>query len=109
MRLTRTTIGSRFGYGGSRRRIWSATASWRVGRWRNAFGYVGAVTIVAVAWLLVTLWYLVLLAVLGVFAPILAAIWLIRWGDRRREFREQQDDAALLRMMAGDTDGAAKD
>jgi hypothetical protein len=33
---------------------------------------------------------------------------VIRWGDRRREFREQRDDAALLRMMAGDAD-ATKD
>ena len=44
----------------------------------------------------------------GVFAPILGGIWVIRFGDRRREFREHQDNAALLRMMAGDAD-ATKD
>jgi Flp pilus assembly protein TadB len=109
MRLARTTIGSRFGYSGSGRRIWSATASWRAGTWRSVFGYVAAVSLVSVAWILVTLWYLVLIVVLGVFAPVLGGIWVIRWGDRRREFREQQDDAALLRMMAGESDGARKD
>jgi hypothetical protein len=36
-------------------------------------------------------------------------MWVIRWGDRRREFREQQGDAALLRMMAGESDGVRKD
>jgi hypothetical protein len=57
----------------------------------------------------VTLWYVVLLAGLGVFAPILGPIWLIRWGDRRREFRERQDDADLLRLMAGDAEGSTND
>jgi Flp pilus assembly protein TadB len=108
-KLTKTTIGSRFGYGGSARRIWSITTTSRVSTWRSALGYVAAVTLVAFAWILVTVWYFVLLAVLGIFAPILAAVWIIRWGDRRRTFREEQDDAALLRMMAGDSDGPTKD
>jgi hypothetical protein len=109
MRLARTTIGSRFGYSGSGRRIWSATASWRGGTWRSVFGHVAAVSLVSVAWILVTLRYLVLIVVLGVFAPVLGGMWVIRWGDRRREFREQQDDAALLRMMAGESDGTTRD
>jgi uncharacterized BrkB/YihY/UPF0761 family membrane protein len=108
-KLTKTTIGSRFGYGGSARRIWSTTTTWRIGTWRRPFGYVGAATLISIAWILVTVWYFVLLAVLGVFAPILAAVWIIRWGDRRRAFREEQDDAALLRMMAGDPEGPTKD
>jgi hypothetical protein len=65
MPLARTTIGSRFGYSGSGRRIWSATASWRAGTWWSVLGYVAAVTLLSVAWILVTLWYLVLIAVLG--------------------------------------------
>jgi Flp pilus assembly protein TadB len=63
---------------------------------------------VSVAWILVTLWYLVLTVVLGAFAPVLGGMWVVRWGDRRRELHEQQDDAALLRMMAGESDGARK-
>jgi Flp pilus assembly protein TadB len=56
------------------------------------------VVLIGFAWIAVTAWYAVILAVVG---PIVAPFWLIRWGDRRREFREQQEDAALLRMMTG--------
>jgi len=97
-RLPATTVGSRFSYSGSARRISSATRSWRAGGWRSVIGYSGMVVLIGFAWVAVTAWYAVILAVVG---PIVAPFWLIRWADRRREFREQQEDAALLRMMTG--------
>jgi hypothetical protein len=101
MRLhARTKPGSWLSYSGSLRRTWSKTTALRTGPDRFA-GYRLMVVAVGVLWLAITAMYLAIIYVLGVYSAIIIPFWLIRWADRAREYRREQEDAALRESMTG--------
>lgn len=93
MPRAKRTFASPTSYVGATRRIWATTRSWRASPtwWRRIVPYGASLLLTAVAVILVTLYYLVLLVALGLWFPILIPFRLIRRVDRKEESRRMED------------------